>query len=335
MIDKDNLIYICDRHDHCVKVFKATGEYVRSIGRRGQGPGDLLGPGKLIIAPNGDLLVFEYEGFRLQRFSPEGKSKSMIIVPKALGWAGITSQNELALYSWLNTFLSKRIVAFIDAKGNITRQIGFHNDKATNYIDSEKLMIAMDDTDNFYVANMWTPVIRKYTSDGSLQMALTFETPFPVQAQVKLNSTGTEIGIHRTDQGAQSYIKGDSAGNVMVKKGGGQRIDIFNGIGIDARHRIYVVTLRRVLSKEETYATRISGGINGINRTLVESEVTKNIDAYEILVFDRNGKICAQAPVKGMCDDIYLHDNRLYVIDGCVNQRILEFEMIMDDLQYD
>jgi hypothetical protein len=331
VIDKNNLVYICDRHDHCVKVFKSDQEYVRTIGRKGQGPGDLLGPGKVALAPNGDLLVFEYDGFRLQRFSPEGYSKSIIKINKAIGWAGITSKNELTLSNWLHTFLSKKIIAFINETGKVTRDFGHHDDPFSNYIDSEKLMIAMDDSDHFYVANRWTPVIRKYTPEGELQIAITFETPFPVQDQVKLNSTKTEIEIIRTDKGPQSSFKKDSSGNVMIRKRGKPKINIFNGIGIDAENRIYVVTAQRRLSEEENLATRISGGIDGINRKLVDFEIVENIDLYQLLVFSQDGKICAQARFKGMCDDIYIHNDRLFIIDGLINQRILEFEMTFNN----
>lgn len=331
VIDKNNLVYICDRHDHCVKVFKSNGEYVRKIGRKGQGPGDLLGPGKVALAPNGDLLVFEYGGFRLQRFSPEGYSKSIIKINKSIGWAGITSKNELALYNWLHTFLSKNIIAYIDETGKVIKDIGHHEDPSSSYIDSEKLMIAMDDSDHFYVANKWTPVIRKYTPEGELQMAITFETPFPVQDQVKLNSTKTEIEIIRTDKGVHTQLKKDRSGNMMTEKRGKPKINIFNGIGIDSNNRIYIATPRRLASEKEMFATRISGGRDGLNRSLVDFKIVENIDLYRLLVFGQDGKIFAQAQFKGMCDDIYIHNDRLFIIDGLINQRILEFEMTFDN----
>ena len=328
-IDKNNLVYICDMHDNCVRIFSGNGEYVRTIGRRGQGPGDLLGPGKATMAPNGDLLIFEYEGFRLQRFGPDGNSKRITIIPKALGWIGITSKNEIAFYSWLNTFRSKRIISFIDETGKTIKEIGYHEDHSNNYIDSEKLMIAMDNKDHFYVANKCTPVIRKYTPKGELQMAVTFETPFPIEAQIKMNSAETEIEINRADEGTRTLLKKDSSGNVLLDKRGKLRPTILNGIGVDDKSRIYVVTPRRILSEEENLATRISGGVDGINRKLVNSEITENIDLNRLLVFDENGKICAASSIKGLCDDIYINGNKLFIIDGYIDQRILEFEMMI------
>lgn len=253
-----------------------------------------------------------------------------MVIPRSLGWAGITSKNEIALYSWLNTFLSKRIIAFIDAAGRTTREIGFHNDQASGYIDSEKLWIAIDDADQFYVANAWTPVIRKYVPGGELELAITFETPFSDQARIKLNPDKTEIEIQRTSEGPRSFVKKDRTGNAAIDRSGEQRIDIFKGIAVDAGGRIYVISPRRTFLKEETAATRISGNADGLNRSLVEPDLTKNIDVYQLLVFDNKGKIYAEAHIPGTCDDIYIHGNKLFIIDGYVNQRILEFEINVD-----
>jgi hypothetical protein len=58
-VDDRQLVYICDCHIHCVKAFSNTGKYVRTIGRKGQGPGDLYGPTYITLSPGGDLLVNE------------------------------------------------------------------------------------------------------------------------------------------------------------------------------------------------------------------------------------------------------------------------------------
>jgi len=330
-IDSNNTFYICDMHNHCLKVFASTGEYLRTIGRRGQGPGDLMGPGKVTIAPDGDVVVFESGGFRLQRFNPEGKSKGIIKIPRAPGWIGITSKNEIAFYSWLTTFLSKKIISFMDETGKTIREIGYHDDHYNNYIDSEKLKIALDDSDRLYVANMWTPVIRRYTSDGELQIAATFESPLSINAQIKLNPAETEIEITRTDEGSLSYAKKDSQGNVLVDKRGKPRPILVHGIGVDEKNRIYVVSPRRALTESENQATRVSGSIYGLNRKLVDFNITENIDVDSVLVFNENGEIYGEAPIKGMCDDIYIHKNKLFIIDAYINQRILEYEIIAKD----
>jgi len=67
--DDQGRIYALDRKESHVKVFDAEGRYLRTIGRPGQGPGDLNEPIFVYFLRN-ELLVTQYE--RLSFFSPEG-----------------------------------------------------------------------------------------------------------------------------------------------------------------------------------------------------------------------------------------------------------------------
>ena len=69
-VDKDGRIYILDRRESHVKLFDQDGKYVRTIGREGQGPGELNGPIFVYFSRN-ELLVTQFE--RLSFFSPEGE----------------------------------------------------------------------------------------------------------------------------------------------------------------------------------------------------------------------------------------------------------------------
>ena len=44
-VDKNNNLYICDQNNHQVRVYDLAGKYVRTIGRKGRGPGDIFGHG--------------------------------------------------------------------------------------------------------------------------------------------------------------------------------------------------------------------------------------------------------------------------------------------------
>jgi len=67
--DDQGRIYALDRKESHVKVFDAQGRYLRTIGRPGQGPGDLNEPIFVYFLRN-ELLVTQYE--RLSFFSPDG-----------------------------------------------------------------------------------------------------------------------------------------------------------------------------------------------------------------------------------------------------------------------
>lgn len=66
----DGRILVADAKDNTVRVFSAIGQHLYTIGRQGQGPGDLSGPCCLLFASNGLLWIKEngnhrYSSFRL------------------------------------------------------------------------------------------------------------------------------------------------------------------------------------------------------------------------------------------------------------------------------
>ena len=72
-VDKEGLLYILDIQDACVKVFDGTGTYVRTIGRRGQGPGEIGAAFSIMIPAKSKTLIFnDVGGRRLAFFSLDG-----------------------------------------------------------------------------------------------------------------------------------------------------------------------------------------------------------------------------------------------------------------------
>lgn len=335
VVDKNaGLVYICDQHSHCVKAFNDAGEYVRTIGQRGRGPGDMFSPFRIALSSQNDLVVYEYGGFRIQWFSLEGKSKQILNQKEIVMWFGITSKDELALYSHQKTLRTKRLIHIVDSKGKVVKDIGTYHDKSNSLIDSEKLFFAIDESDNFYAVNLFTPVIRKYSPDGKLLMASTFETPYEIRpAEITINADGSEIKIVRPEEKTgQTRIerKGDSVSIQRTGKKEKRKNGVCWAFETDSRQRIYVVTLKRLFTEEEKLAGGFVWGSNIIKRDIKDLDSVKNIDAFRLLVFDPDGKIVAEAQMTSLCNGIRISGDRIFVIDGFINQRILEYKMHFD-----
>lgn len=67
----DRHIYVADRLTQNVRVFNATGIYARTLGRRGEGPGEFASLSTLTFDTSGHLLVMDPRRYRLTRFRPE------------------------------------------------------------------------------------------------------------------------------------------------------------------------------------------------------------------------------------------------------------------------
>ena len=55
-VDVEENIYVLDSGETHIKVFNKNGEYVRTIGKKGQGPGEMQRPGSISITP-GELSI--------------------------------------------------------------------------------------------------------------------------------------------------------------------------------------------------------------------------------------------------------------------------------------
>lgn len=72
VVDKEGHIFIADNQDQSIKVFGPDGEFIRSIGRKGEGPGEFSYVGYQAFIPDGRLLVMDAMASRLSLFDAEG-----------------------------------------------------------------------------------------------------------------------------------------------------------------------------------------------------------------------------------------------------------------------
>lgn len=332
LTDSENRVYICDLYNHHIKVFDRSGNYVKTIGTRGRGPGDLYGPKKIALSSIGDLWVGEQAGRRMQCFSETGKSKEIFKIKTFIWSVGVTSKNEVIIYAPKITFESKRLLAVYNSNGKFSRYIGVYHAISNNPFMGEKIRFVVDQDDYVYVANGWVPVIRKYSAGGRLKRVVTFETPFDIPVKVQLNEKGDEI-VRLNDYGQQNIKTENKTSGVaiQIKKSKEKKYGVGVAMAIDEQKNIYQVSLRRVLTKEESKGTMISGNANKLNRSLLNYDVVENIDVNRVLVFNPQGKIIAAAPLTTFCDGIYVKGDRLFVVDGMFNQRVLEYRMIFKD----
>lgn len=72
VVDDEGSIYVLDGKSYRVQVFDASGKYIRTIGRKGQGPGDLDSPLSLSINQTSDELLILQGIRRLSFFRTDG-----------------------------------------------------------------------------------------------------------------------------------------------------------------------------------------------------------------------------------------------------------------------
>ena len=72
-VDSKGNIYVADQKKMTVKVFDKSGNYLRSIGQRGRGPGEFLSFKELTINSKDELLIADREQLRVTKLDHRGE----------------------------------------------------------------------------------------------------------------------------------------------------------------------------------------------------------------------------------------------------------------------
>jgi hypothetical protein len=83
-LDSSGNLYICDMNAHNIKAFTPEGQFIKVIGRPGQGPGEFNHPYRIAALGNG-ILVWDMDNERLCALTAEGEFLKSIPVQRAEG----------------------------------------------------------------------------------------------------------------------------------------------------------------------------------------------------------------------------------------------------------
>ena len=72
-VDNDGNIYVIEGASAHIRVFNENGNYLTTMGRRGQGPGEMQTPIYIHISSQNEVIVHDYRAQRLIYFSSDGK----------------------------------------------------------------------------------------------------------------------------------------------------------------------------------------------------------------------------------------------------------------------
>jgi hypothetical protein len=81
--DPSGNVYLLDRQLHQVMILSPDGEFLRTIGREGEGPGEFRHPGDLILLPDGTVGVVQQQPGKIVLLTPEGEPADNFPFPKS------------------------------------------------------------------------------------------------------------------------------------------------------------------------------------------------------------------------------------------------------------
>lgn len=137
--DKSGNVYLLDSQLAEIKVFSANGEYVRTIGREGEGPGEFRTPTAMFFMPDGNLGVLQPAPPKIVKLTPTGDPAGEMSTPKvevegfmSLGGASLAGDRLVTLIqgSMFNqekgTFTQKLMIKSVNNEGVV--QASFHEE---------------------------------------------------------------------------------------------------------------------------------------------------------------------------------------------------------------
>jgi len=96
-IDEDDNYYVLDLGNHRVQKYGPDGIFITTIGRQGQGPGELSSPFGISGDKDGNILVIDPGNNRIQKYSPDGKDLGSTRMPAGRPFIQYLSTGDLVL----------------------------------------------------------------------------------------------------------------------------------------------------------------------------------------------------------------------------------------------
>ena len=308
LTDKKGDVYLLDAQLNQVKVFSASGEFVRSIGREGEGPGEFRAGVGMFFTSDGKIAVMQVAPGRIVLLTPEGEPAGEHPLPvredggMVILLGGNSRGGNLVFAGASNAFSEGRFdqtryLARLAPDGKETAK--YHSETRT--IDFSKPVL--DDT-------VWDTFDRRWTVgvDGRVY-ACTHYTDYRIQVW---NPDGT---TNRVIERQYTHQKRTPAEKKIVE-------DL---MGMFAKQIPNATVKISDLNKDiETVFLRDDGSL-----WVLTSEGTRDLPegtAGVFDVFDPEGRflrrVTIQVPGNPLTDAYYFVGNRLYVVTDLLQAAI-------------
>jgi hypothetical protein len=296
-------LYLLDTGSNRIQKLDSEGKFIKTIGRKGQGPGEFQAATSMDIDKDNSLFVFDLGSRRIEVLSSEGKPLRTIkfrAVPpgriRLLEHGLIVKGGYLdsgVLMGWRKKL--PKLLEILDLNGKTKLTFG----DATDYRDgitNHYANIFDLDTDaekNICLSFLFQNRIEKYTPDGKLLW----------QADRPLNF-GTEV--------IEKGFITRRPGSVAVT--GPNMNQVSSGIAADGKGRIWVITLRRQRTKEEMGLRASVATDAGVvaRRTRTQPKVVK-ADIYKLEIFNPDGIFLGEIPQTHNAHGIRIFGDNLFI----------------------
>ncbi|MCJ7679291.1 MAG: NHL repeat-containing protein [Candidatus Aminicenantes bacterium] len=326
VFDTDGNWYVLDSGNHRIQKFSPDGKYLTTIGGEGQGPGEFVYPDSMGITPDGLICVSDPNNQRIQIIDADGhEKKTFRLIQDPPGTIHLLPGGKLIsgpgrMMMMINMGDDKKktelppLLRVFDEEGNVQTTFGRQFDFGDMMLNrvGNSMSFTVDEAGNTYVAFASLNRIEKYAPDGTLVW----------QADRELN--------YSMDPPRDKGKVDRKGGNVSISMPQFNRCS--NGIAVDGKGRVWVVTLTRQIKEEEKVGTMISvsedSGKRSMNMQTRGNTELQETDMYKLQIFDAEGVLLGEIPLNRFVDGIRIHKKRLYMIDRVRGTKLYEYRIV-------
>jgi len=163
--DSSGNILVSDSRNHTIYHFGSDGKLLKTTGRKGKGPGDLLSPKHVFVDPNKQLVVHDSSNGRVQLFGPEGNYSSSFRLFET--YNAMAVNNHRQIYCCPFGF-NKPLIRIFDYTGKVKGSFGERLTFKQKIFGLNKVFLSMNSKGVLYVAWELFPLVRRYSPEGKL-----------------------------------------------------------------------------------------------------------------------------------------------------------------------
>jgi hypothetical protein len=311
-VDEAGNVYVLDSGNHRIQKFDPQGNFLASFGRPGQGPGEFQHPQSIDIDAQGYMYVSDSGNQKIQILKPDGALEQEIKrtdeapgIVRVLPDQMIMGQGS-SVYSFGAMRLEEdaelpKLLKILDKDAAVQKEFGDQKDYKDMLINrvGNRYHFAVDKEGYIYVSFDFQNRIEKYDPDGNLLWRADRKLDYDISSpKAKGNMTR-------------------SGGNVSIRMPQMNRVS--NGIAVDPKGRVWVVTNNRQIKEEEQVQASVmvsqTGGQTSRNYSVSGNTDIEETDMYRLEVYDPEGVLLGSIQLDKFVDDIYIHQDKIFLLD--------------------
>ena len=177
VVDSKGNVYILDAGNHRIQKFTSDCQYLATIGRQGQGPGEFYLPSSLDIGPDDYLYVSDPQNKRIQILKPDGTEyKTIKFLNESVGSIKLLDSGNiimnptgvLMMIAFSQEKELPKLIKVFDTEGNLINEFGEQLDFKNILMNrmGNQYEFAVDEDDCIYVTFLHQNRIEKYSPKG-------------------------------------------------------------------------------------------------------------------------------------------------------------------------